>query len=63
MLAFFAARGVPLSCAEGTRGKTRCSGRERREFGVMPVWSLSFEATLQNDRLIAVRQQARGVGF
>lgn len=63
VLAFFAARGVALSCNGSERGEARCGARERRDFGVMPVWSLYFEVTFRTDALVSVRQQARGIGF
>lgn len=62
VLAFFATRGVPLHCGYA-RKPDACSARERRDFGVMPVWRLHFEATFRHDELVAVRQQARGIGF
>ncbi len=63
VLAFFASRGVPLSCGDEADGSVSCGARERRDFGVMPVWSLWFEATFQQKRLVRVRQDARGIGF
>jgi hypothetical protein len=60
---FFQSRGVSITCRPATDGSKSCTGREDKEYGVLPTWHIRFNLTFSGNALVGAERVALGVGL